>query len=112
MIGHVPKTPPFDITSRYYSVETAELTLIAGRIARYVRRRFIGQPSNFETLTHHSVVQGDRIDNVAAQYLGDPQQYWRICDANAVLRPEELTDTPGRRIRITLPEGIPGAPRE
>ncbi len=104
-----PTTPPFDPTSRYYSVDTGELTLADGRIVRYVRRRFIAQPSQFETLAEHSVVQGDRIDNIAARYLGDPEQYWRICDANAVIRPDSLTEPPGRRFRITLPEGIPGA---
>ena len=52
--------------------------------------------------------QGDRIDNLAAKYLGDPQQYWRLCDGNGAVRPDELTETPGRRLRITLPEGVPG----
>ena len=32
-----------------------------------------------------------------------------ICDANVALRPDELTEVAGRRLRITLPEGIPGA---
>ena len=54
------------------------------------------------------MTQGDRLDNITAQYLGDPEQFWRICDANNVLAPNELTDTLGRIIRITLPEGIPG----
>jgi hypothetical protein len=103
-----PKTPPFDPSSRYYSVDIGELTLSDSRVVRYVRRRFIAPPSRFETLTEHSVVQGDRIDNVAAHYLGDPEQYWRICDANAVIRPDSLTEIVGRRFRITLPEGIPG----
>ncbi|MEO0078974.1 MAG: LysM domain-containing protein, partial [candidate division WOR-3 bacterium] len=35
-------------------------------------------------------------------------QFWRICDANNVLDPSELTENPGRRVRITLPEGFPG----
>jgi hypothetical protein len=26
------------------------------------------------------------------------------------MRPDELTETVGRRLRITLPEGIPGMP--
>jgi hypothetical protein len=26
------------------------------------------------------------------------------------MRPETLTEVPGSRLRITLPEGIPGAP--
>ena len=58
----------------------------------------------------HTVVQGDRLDNIAAQYLGDPEKFWLICDANVAMRPEELTDTIGRRIRITLPAGVQGVP--
>jgi hypothetical protein len=57
----------------------------------------------------HAIVQGDRLDNLAGKYLGDPQLFWRICDANNVLRPTELTDKIGRLVRITLPEGVPGA---
>ena len=40
--------------------------------------------------------------------LGDAEQFWRICDANRAMRPDELTETTGRRLRITLPEDIPG----
>jgi hypothetical protein len=109
--NNAPKTPPFDPTSRYYPVEIAEIDLPDGTKARFLRRRFIGQPSQFETLTEHRVTQHDRIDNIAQSYFGDPEQYWRICDANVVIRPEELTETVGRRIRITLPEGIPGGRR-
>ena len=57
------------------------------------------------------MTEGERLDNIAAQYLGDPEQFWRICDANGAMRPDELTETVGRRLRITLPEGIPGAPQ-
>ena len=53
--------------------------------------------------------QGDRLDNITAEYLGDPEQFWRICDANATLHPAELEEV-GRRLRITLSEGIPGMP--
>ncbi|MGH7229842.1 MAG: LysM domain-containing protein, partial [Nitrospiraceae bacterium] len=45
-------------------------------------------------------------------YVGDPEQFWRLCDANAAMRPEELTGIIGRVLRITLPEGIPGAQHE
>ena len=31
------------------------------------------------------------------------------CDANGAMQPDELTETVGRRLRITLPEGITGA---
>ena len=45
----------------------------------------------------------------AAQTIGDPELFWRICDANRAMRPEDLTDVPGRRLVITLPEGVQGA---
>jgi hypothetical protein len=61
-------------------------------------------------LQEHVVVQGDRLDNITARYLSDPEQFWRVCDANAAMRPDELTEEPGRRLRITLPEGLPGIP--
>ncbi|MFZ1707308.1 MAG: LysM domain-containing protein, partial [Anaerolineae bacterium] len=61
-------------------------------------------------LQEHTVAEGERPDLIAAAYLGDPEQFWRLCDANGVMRPEELTEEVGRRLRITLPEGIPGLP--
>ena len=54
------------------------------------------------------VTEGDRLDNITAAHLGDPEQFWRICDANRAMRPDELTRGLGRRLRITLPDGIPG----
>ena len=47
----------------------------------------------------------DRIDLVADRYLGDPQAWWRICDANAALDPDALIgpDNEGRVIVIGVP---------
>jgi hypothetical protein len=101
---------PFPPTSRYFAIEIAEWQSPDGRTIKFLRRRFIPPPENFATLQEHTVRQGERLDNLTAQYLGDPEQFWRVCDANAAMRPDELTETIGRRIRITLPEGIPGAP--
>ncbi|MGH8905004.1 MAG: LysM domain-containing protein [Egibacteraceae bacterium] len=100
----------FSPTSRYAAVETAELETSPGRVVKYLRRRFVPPPERFALLQEHVVVDGDRLDNVTAKYLGDPEQFWRVADANGAMRPDELTETPGRRLRITLPEGIPGAP--
>lgn len=102
-------TNPFPPTSRYAAVPTAEWIAPDGRAIAYLRRRFLPPPERFALLQEHAVAEGDRPDNLAAQYLGDPEQFWRLCDANNVLFPTELTDTPNRRIRITLPEGIPAA---
>jgi hypothetical protein len=55
------------------------------------------------TLAEHTVAQGDRLDNLAARYVGDPEQFWRICDDNNVLRPEQLTEEVGRVLKIGLP---------
>ncbi len=100
----------FPPTSRYYTIETATLTMSDDRTVIYLKRRFVPPPERFSLLQEHLVVQGDRLDNITARYLGDPEQFWRVCDANRAMRPEELTETIGRRLRITLPEGIPGAP--
>ena len=98
----------FPVTSRYHGIDTAKLETADGRTIIYLRRRFIPPPERFALLQEHTVIQGDRLDNITAKYLGDPEQFWRICDANAAMRPEELTESPGRKLRITLPEGIPG----
>jgi hypothetical protein len=98
----------FPATSRYHNIETATLELRDGSEVVYLRRRFVPSPDRFALLQVHVVVSGDRLDNVTARYLGDPEQFWRIADANGALRPEELVERVGRRLRITLPEGLPG----
>jgi hypothetical protein len=100
----------FPPTSRYYDVETTSIKAADGRTLVYLRRRFIPAPDRFALLQEHVVVEGERLDNIAAKYMDDPEAFWRIADGNAAMRPEELTETVGRRIRITLPEGIPGVP--
>jgi hypothetical protein len=98
----------FPANSRYQGVDTATLTTSDGRVVAYVRRRFIPPPTQFKLLQEHTVVQGERLDNITAKYLGDPEQFWRIADANGAMRPEELTEIVGSTLRITLPQGIGG----
>lgn len=100
----------FPPTSRYHGIETAKLQTADGKTVIFIRRRFLPPPENFALLQEHVVTEGERLDNITAQYIGDPEQFWQICDANRAVRPEELTETPGRRLKITLPEGIPGVP--
>ena len=100
----------FPPTSRYHGIDTATLETAAGKTIIYLRRRFVPPPERFELLEEHVVAQGERLDNITARHLGDPEQFWRVCDANRAMRPDELTETIGRRLRITLPEGIPGTP--
>jgi len=100
----------FPPTSRYFSVETTTLERGDGTVIVYLQRRFVPPPERFALLQEHVVKQHERLDNITAHYLDDPEQFWRVCDANRAMRPDELTETIGRRLRITLPEGIPGTP--
>ena len=100
----------FPPTSRYYGIETATLEADDGRTIIFIRRRFVPGPEKFALLQEHEVTEDERLDNITAQYLGDPEQFWRLCDANTAMQPDELIETIGRRLRITLPEGVPGTP--
>ena len=100
----------FPPTSRYHNIETATLETADGKEIVYLKRRFVPGPDRFTMLQEHSVVEGDRLDNITALYLGDPLQFWRVCDANNAMYPPDLTAEIGRRLRITWPEGIPEMP--
>jgi hypothetical protein len=99
----------FAATSRYYGIATDTLDLPGGNTIVYVLRRFVPSPEGFQVLQEHTVIQGDRLDNLAGQYLGDPTLFWRMADANRAMRPEDLTATVGRVLNITLPLGITGS---
>lgn len=105
------RTTPFAPTSRYYTTDVATHTPDGSETpVVYLRRRFVPAADRFALLYEHTVAGGERPDTIAYQHLGDPERFWQLCDANTVIRPDELTETVGRRIRITLPEGIPGLP--
>jgi hypothetical protein len=96
----------FDARSRYADVPETELTVESAegtRRVRYKCRRFVPASEGTVVLVEHTVRQGERLDGITARYLNDPTQFWRVCDANDVVRPEELTEEPGRRIKIAVP---------
>jgi hypothetical protein len=93
----------FPTTSRYHEIETAQYTTPDGRPYVYLRRRFLPTAGPTTVLAEHVVAQGERLDNITALYLGDPEQFWRLCDANGAMHPEELTAEVGRRLRIPMP---------
>jgi len=102
------KNSLFQQNSRYYGIETSTMKTQEGRTVIYLRRRFLPQPEKLAFIQEHSVHQDDRLDNLAAKYFGDPLLFWRICDANSAIKPDELIETIGRILRITMPEGISG----
>ena len=96
----------FSDRSRYRNLETVTRVLPDGRDVLYVRRRFL-PPAGGPILAEHVVGQGDRLDNITAQYVGDPEQFWRLCDANGVMSPADLTREVNQRVLIPLPGGRP-----
>ncbi len=94
----------YDFTSRYFTLETAIFTRPDGREVPYTRRRFLPAAGEMTPLTEVVVAQGERLDVIAARTLGVPEAFWRIADANTAMSPFELTTTPGRRLRIALPQ--------
>ncbi len=102
-----PTSTQFPPTSRYYGIGTATIQTAEGETVIYLQRRFVPPPERFALMGEHVVIEDERLDNIAAANLGDPEQFWRLCDANNALRPDELTAEIGRRLRITLPEGMP-----
>jgi hypothetical protein len=99
----------FPPPSRYNGIPIATIE-VDGEIVAYVRRRFVPQPEVFAVIGEHVVVQSERLDHIAARSLGDPLLFWRLCDANRALRPGALTEVIGRRLLITMPEGVVGLP--
>jgi len=104
--GAIPSTP-FVPQSRYNGVP---LALLQRRPddpgVPYVLRRFVPAPQAIAAAGQHVVSAKDRPDLLGAAYLGDPLLYWRGADANAVVDPNELTDTLGRRVVIPQPPGM------
>jgi nucleoid-associated protein YgaU len=76
----------------------------------YVGRRFVSPPEALAEVGQYEVRDGDRLDTIAGAAYGDAELWWRFADANRAMIPSELTSEIGRRLRITLPEGMP-APR-
>jgi len=104
--GALPQTS-YGTSSRYYGLPVIEWQAPDGSVIRYVKRRFIAQPALFPTLAVHRVQQGDRIDLLAARYLGDSLYYWRIADASLAMRPDDGL-VPGNSLKISLAAGLPG----
>ncbi len=96
------------VSSRYHPVGTAEMDGPDGLPIVYLKRRFVPQPGHYSSVQQHTVQQGERPDTVTAQYLGDPEQFWQLADANGLMKPRELTEDTGKVLRIPQSAGISG----
>jgi nucleoid-associated protein YgaU len=104
---------PTNPGSRYYGFSVDTLTRADGEKVAYLQRRIIPQREIYGNVTNYTVVEGDRLDNLAAKFLGDPLLYWMICDANGAVDPDELTSRSqvGRQIKTPLVANVPPGAR-
>ena len=93
-----------DPNSRYYGLETATYIAPDGQHHAYKRRRFLPQAEALPVVMEVQVKDGDRLDLMAANLLGDPEAYWQICDANNAMNPFDLTTEIGRRLNVAQPQ--------
>jgi hypothetical protein len=90
----------FDTESRYTGLPTATHTLQDGRQIVYVTRRFLPRAAALVPIGRVLVGEDDRLDQIAARTIGDPFQYWRVCDANEAMNPDDLVRRPGSTLLI------------
>ena len=111
----------FEPNSRYNKCEDAEFViknknknnnnanknnrsvLPTNQTIKYKKRRFLPQGSKMPLLQEITTKSEDRLDIVSYNFFGDPEQFWRICDANDAMHPLELTSEPDRILRVALP---------
>jgi nucleoid-associated protein YgaU len=83
--------------SRYARTPVVEPVNADGSRPRSLAARRIPQTPG---VLEHIVMEGERLDQLANRFYGDPRKYWLILDAN----PEELNPLlllrTGRRIRV------------
>jgi hypothetical protein len=102
---------PANPSSRYYGAQVGQLALPDGTPVRYLVRRIVPPPATYTATQAYVIAYGDRLDNLAARFLGDPNLYWMICDANTAADPDVLTAQAGRTIVIPLAAGTPPGAR-
>jgi len=103
-----PRNLGYPPTSRYAAMGTATSSLPGQGEVVFLQRRWLPMGNQMTELERYQVGERDRLDLIAARRLGDSEQWWRVADANDALVPSELEE-PQRELRITLPDGIPGA---
>ncbi|MEI7897699.1 MAG: hypothetical protein WCJ26_11740 [bacterium] len=77
----------FDDKSRYKNLQPYEVRDTKGRKVTVVP---VPPAAEQEPLGRHLMQQGQRIDHLSRKYLEDPAGYWRICEMNDVMLPDDL----------------------
>jgi nucleoid-associated protein YgaU len=88
--------------SRYEKVDTAQIADATGQVILYKKVRFI--PATPAVLGH-TLVQGERLDQISHSFYKDAQRFWRIADANYAMWPDGLVSQANVTILIPPSEG-------
>lgn len=76
-------------TSRYSNSKILTYKNDSGKEILYKERRFISRNQTLD-LEDIKIEPYERLDNVSARVIGDPLQYWRICDSRIIFSPLEV----------------------
>ena len=87
----------FSPESRYANAGTTTVQL-RGRVVVLTRFPVRARPP---VAGVHRRTQTQRLDLIAAHYLGDATAFWRLCDASAAVAPDAL----GARDLVAIPAG-------
>jgi hypothetical protein len=87
--------------SRYEHIPEATIVGAGGRVIRFKTTRFI---PDTPAVVGHRVVAGERLDHIAWRHYRDSERFWRICDGNRALWPDDLLEE-AAVIAIPPPEG-------
>lgn len=88
--------------SRYEDVASDSITDAKGQVIRFKSVRFIPVTRARMLLT---IKQDERLDQIAGRIYQDPERFWRICDANLAMWPDDLIGKGGDQIKIPPSEG-------
>ena len=77
--------------SRYYGAQIESTTLADETPVNYLARRIIPQPDTYSSTQSYVIVEGDRLDNLAAKFLG--AEYTTVNEAgeSTALRATEVS---------------------
>lgn len=88
----------FSPASRYFELPDRVWVGPDGREVTYKSRRLISRDVRLGGVT--AVAQSERLDLVAFRVLRQPDQFWRLCDANSAMSPFDLTEPSGQVLRL------------
>jgi hypothetical protein len=73
--------------SRYIKMDTYTVAQADGRTVTAVK---LPLPLDTPLVGYHRRLVEQRLDHIAAHYLGDVTAFWRLCDANDAVVPDAL----------------------